>query len=281
MRSGMPRCRSTQFFAVVLATVVLAVGCRSAETTVGDSGPTTSVLSSQERARDDCISTLTRMVDAAVDAQISNPQAVDALLNNFIMQYGTASGVFRAFMRIYPITVSTASRLGVARASANAFTAIQSECAALHPLPTTTTIYSATTSPSADENAGSVSSNGGTAVASLTLSGECLSGEVRSGLPVVSCVIGAWRSGLLATSWFGLISAEAKAALVAVPVPTTIEDGECVELETTSGDSFTGGPFADIGCTFDLDGNQMLRVTLGTYGASLGSSVKAVELTTG
>jgi len=238
------------------------------------------VLTQQQVARETCVNTITAMIADGIAAIGDGPGTSDQLLGSLMKQYGSQSVTFQSFLRIYLAISPTISRSGTAKATSDALNLTQQECSRLHPDPAPTTTRPATTS----TNRSAMPAGGGLGIpqAPALLSDKCTNGEIRSGIAVVECVIGAWRSAKLTSNDQLPITKEARADLAAIPAPKTIESIDCVELETrtqAAGDPGGTISFADIRCSYRIDTNQTLKLTLVTIGASLGSRVREIELT--
>jgi hypothetical protein len=264
---------------VLCVSVVLAAGCGGSTSNSSTDISQTSGPTPQQVERESCVTTLAAMLDDGIAAIVESPNASDQVLSRFSMQYGTNSETFQSFLRIYLSLSGTISRFGIARASADALKLTNEECARLHPEPTTTTTLSATTSTA--RYGATTGRRLGVPQAPALLSDKCTTGEIRGGLALVECVVGAWRSGQVDSEPHRL-SADARAALLDTPAPETIKGVDCSELESSTEGGFAVGntSIIDVECKYRIDGDRIARFKLINQGGSDGQSVASFTVTT-
>lgn len=234
--------------------------------------PSATTLSPQAEARMECATTLAAMLDEAVNTGVNVPAAFDQILYRFTMEYGSQSEIMRSFLSIYPSVIQSARSVGIQRATNDAAALIEVKCSEIHPEPTTTSTQSSTTTTAATPG-----TSVGTATAPDQLDGRCLSGEIRGGLALVECAVGAWRTGLLET-YDNRISSSARAALRGTPPPSTIAPLGCFELSsrTESGPWAGNTSIADVECRYRLSDGRVVRFKLIDAGGSDGQSISAI-----
>lgn len=262
---------------LVTAVVILSMGCGSSADSPDQAAVPSSSLSPDQMLRSACATVIGDSVASVLTGYAQSGAGGDRAFRDMAFRLGTESAEYAAVQSVISATVAQMPVIGLAGTVAATRPLVEQECSRLYPPPASTTSTIKTASTDTIPPVPASGSVFGRATAPSSPTEQCSFGPIQ-GIPAVECTIAAWRAGTIGTSKDSYISDTVKMALSRVTPPVSIEPSDCVVVSSkeTSG----GGEYSNnlvFSCTFDLDTNR--TVTLTVNDASLGTqaTVAAVE----